>query len=134
MMKTELTEDVLSHQQTLALQALLEGSTVTDAAEAAGVHINSVSRWKNHDPAFRSALRSARSTALEAGLSVLQREAANLARTLVNIATDEQAGKRDRVSAASTGLRLALQMAESDEVDRKIDELEAMLGQIDDAS
>ncbi|MDC3379527.1 hypothetical protein OAX78_04525, partial [Planctomycetota bacterium] len=45
----------------LALAALLEGATVTQAAERSGVRRQTVSGWVNHDSGFIAELRNRRS-------------------------------------------------------------------------
>lgn len=45
----------LTPSQHRALDALIEGLTVTGAADAAGVVRQTVSGWRNHHPAFRAA-------------------------------------------------------------------------------
>ena len=46
----------LTPQQTQAIDLLLTGQSVTDTAAAVGVERETLSRWKNHDAAFMSAL------------------------------------------------------------------------------
>jgi hypothetical protein len=47
----------LTEAQRTALEALLDGATVTEAALVAGVTRQTVSEWKNHEPAFVEVLR-----------------------------------------------------------------------------
>ena len=49
---TASPERTLTDAQETALAALLGGTTVNDAADAAGVVRETVSRWINHDPVF----------------------------------------------------------------------------------
>ncbi|HZY87510.1 MAG TPA: hypothetical protein VFE78_21915 [Gemmataceae bacterium] len=55
-----------------AVQALLQaraaGLTLRQAAQSAGVHVATVCRWQNSDPALRAALEEARAAAREAEL------------------------------------------------------------------
>jgi hypothetical protein len=51
----------ISPAQSFALEALVRGSTVTKAAEAAGVARETVSRWSHHDPVFIAELHNFRS-------------------------------------------------------------------------
>jgi hypothetical protein len=53
----------LSPAQALAVAALASGQTQEEAAEAAGVHRVSVTRWANHHPAFRAELNRLRAEA-----------------------------------------------------------------------
>ncbi|MFN8022118.1 MAG: hypothetical protein U0Q03_11380 [Acidimicrobiales bacterium] len=50
----------LSSEQALAVAALFSGATHAEAAEAAGVHRVTVSKWASHHPAFVSALATLR--------------------------------------------------------------------------
>jgi hypothetical protein len=55
-----MTEPILSKQQQHVLALLAQGSTVEAAAEAVGVHRNTVSNWRRAgSPEFRSAWQSA---------------------------------------------------------------------------
>jgi hypothetical protein len=55
-----MTEPILSKQQQHVLALLAQGSTVAAAAEAVGVHRNTVSNWRRAgSPEFRSAWQSA---------------------------------------------------------------------------
>ena len=58
-MTTQATLNDLTEAQTIALEALLRGATVTDAAKAAGVSRQTVSTWRNQDPLFIAALNAA---------------------------------------------------------------------------
>ena len=57
----------LSADQSAALDLLLAGQTVTAAAAAVGVARETVSRWRNSDPAFMAAYNAALQSAYEAG-------------------------------------------------------------------
>jgi hypothetical protein len=50
----------ISPPQALAVTALVNGSTVTEAAERAGVSRVTVSRWVHHDPEFIAELQNTR--------------------------------------------------------------------------
>jgi len=50
-----LATDGLSPQQRLAVEALIAGSTLTEAADAAGVTRQTVRRWRSEIPAFQAA-------------------------------------------------------------------------------
>ena len=55
----------LTHKQRVAVQALADGESVQAAADAAGVHRRTVTRWKGEDPAFVAELRHIQFGALE---------------------------------------------------------------------
>jgi alpha-beta hydrolase superfamily lysophospholipase len=56
----------LDPNQVEALDLLLAGSTVTEAAAALGVARETVSRWRNSDPAFMAAYNAALQSAYDA--------------------------------------------------------------------
>lgn len=53
------TPDTLTAAQSTALEALLAGASVTEAAKAAGVTRQTVSEWRNQHGAFMAALNAA---------------------------------------------------------------------------
>jgi phage-related tail protein len=57
----------LEADQAAALDLLLAGQTVTAAAAAVGVARETVSRWRNNDPAFQAAYNAAMQSVYEAG-------------------------------------------------------------------
>ena len=57
----------LGADQLAALDLLLAGKTVTEAAAVVGVARETVSRWRNNDPAFQAAYNAALASAYEAG-------------------------------------------------------------------
>lgn len=61
----------LEPKQVEALDLLLSGSSVTEAAAALGVARETVSRWRNSDPAFIAAYNAAIQSAWEATQSQL---------------------------------------------------------------
>ena len=56
----------LEADQAAALDLLLSGQTVTAAAAAVGVARETVSRWRNNDPAFQAAYNAALQSAHDA--------------------------------------------------------------------
>lgn len=61
----------LTSHQTQALDLLLAGRTITQAAEEVGITRETLSRWRNHDPAFQAAYNAALRSAWEACQSKL---------------------------------------------------------------
>ena len=56
----------LTPEQAAALELLLSGQNITAAAEAVGVARETVSRWRNSDPAFQAAYNAALQSAHDA--------------------------------------------------------------------
>jgi Homeodomain-like domain-containing protein len=75
----------LSPAQERALQALLDGATVTEAATAAGVDRTTVHRWQRHVKFFTAMNRAKadRQNAVRAGLQSLTQEAIGTMRDLL---------------------------------------------------
>jgi hypothetical protein len=83
----ELTPD-----QAAALDLLLAGQTITAAAAAVGVARETVSRWRNSDPAFMGALNSALQSAHDAMTKKLLDARARAIDTLADLLdSDDQA-------------------------------------------
>ena len=56
----EITLERLTPVQQHVAAALLQGATISGAADSAGVHRNTVHNWCSENPAFRAALDAAR--------------------------------------------------------------------------
>lgn len=56
----QLAPQVVSPAQAKALEALLEGASITDAAAAAGVDRGTLHRWRRNDFAFQAELNAGR--------------------------------------------------------------------------
>jgi hypothetical protein len=124
MQQLELTEE-LDSRQIAALESLLSGNNITEASAIAGVSRTTLSRWVNHDYAFRTALREARTAAVQAAQSRIQELSPAIVDALANIALDTAAGRRDRTQAAAKLLDLAYRSIDTDELERRISALES---------
>ncbi len=90
----------LTTTQLQVVKALVAGSTIKDAAHAAGVHRSTVHEWINVHPEFRAALDSARNhfaLAAEDDLRSLAEAATSLLRKMIE---DESAPPHLRLRAA----------------------------------
>lgn len=81
----------LKPRQFTALQALLHGETVTDAAEAAGVDRSTVHRWKK-EPVFRAAFNRLRYATQKRIKDRLMHVAEHAAETALDAVQDGDAG------------------------------------------
>jgi hypothetical protein len=79
-----LTRRARRSSQVLAVAALMGGSTVTEAAEKAGVSRETVSRWVHHDPAFIAELQNRRAELI----ATLQFEFASLGKRAIEVMRD----------------------------------------------
>ena len=128
----------LTPEQVLAVIALSTGGTHSQAAEAAGVHRVTVSKWSNHHPAFVAALATLRRDAvMEARAAALRitRTALDVVFATIDAGDVEAAFKWLRMGS---GAALVMQPAEAltshdvvEEVRRTMpDELSQMLSSL----
>jgi hypothetical protein len=93
-LQQDATDFEISAQQRRAIEAILSGNTMTDAAKTAGVNRSTVWRWMNKDAEFQSALNSYKREALDQ-LSMRTTALASLAISAVEAALragDEKTG------------------------------------------
>lgn len=83
-----------------AMEALLAGRTITDAAAAAGVARETLSRWLNHDAAFISAYNQRRNDMWEYSADRLRRLSDRTVDALEELLGHEDAGVRLKAVAA----------------------------------
>ena len=92
----------LTPQQQTAIERLLLGATITEAAQAAGVIRQTVSEWSNHHWPFQSELSERRAQALRDVQQRLEEAALMAVEVLAQIAADpaQPAGVRIKASVA----------------------------------
>ena len=90
----------LSPQQQRAIEQLLMGSTVTGAAEAAGVSRQTVSGWWNGHQAFQAELSERRAQALRDAQQQLEEAALLAVEVLSELARDPAVPASVRVRAS----------------------------------
>ena len=105
------------------IAAMLEHSSLGDAASAAGVSERSLRRWMQ-DPIFETELRTARRRLLDGAINRLRASADGAVKVLDKLAHDEKAAGSVRVAAAYRLLTTALQAAELQDIGERLDELE----------
>jgi hypothetical protein len=91
----------LTSAQAIAVAALVSGSTVTEAAEKAGVSRETVSKWVNHSPAFIAEIQNQRAeftAALRCELMSLGKQAVNVIRETLEKSTGD-GGFKDFMAA-----------------------------------
>jgi len=114
----------LTPAQGRALTALLESTSIREAATAAGVHESAIRKWLR-EPGFRAAYGEARREAVGQAIAVLQRHASAASVTLVGMMTDPECREQTRYSAAKTVLEFALQGVALDDLGARLEALEA---------
>lgn len=116
----------LSAKQQKAIAALLDSSTIKDAAEKAGVSRTTLDRWLD-DEAFAGAYRAASHRVFETALSGLQAITAEAVQTLRDVQRDATARPGEKVAAAKAVLDFALKGREALEVEERLAYLEKTL-------
>lgn len=114
----------LHSRQRRAIEALLTGQTITDAADHAGVTRQTVTRWLAQ-PEFKSALAEAQSAALAAFGAGLVGLSESALQVLAEAMTDERTANRLR--AASIHANSLLRIAELVDLAARVEALEQRL-------
>jgi hypothetical protein len=112
--------------QERAIIALLSGPTLRAAASSAGISETTLWRWLR-EPNFRAAYRRARREALERATSRLAALVETAVEALGEIVADRTVSPHVRVSAASRIVEFALKAAEIEDVQARLEKLEAAL-------
>lgn len=121
------SEDLPAKQQK-ALTALLNSSTVPEAAKACGLSEATLHRYLRED-VFKSYYRRARSEIVEHAIVQLQRDCGVASRTLRAVCENTEAPASARVAAAKAILEGAVKAVELQDLVSRIDELERKTGQ-----
>jgi uncharacterized protein YggE len=112
--------------QERAIIALLSEPTLRAAAASAGISETTLWRWLK-DPDFARAYREARREAIEQATAQLQALASEAVRTLGQILRDDKAAPHVRASAAARVLALAYKSRELDDLESRLETLEASI-------
>lgn len=91
----------LQPKQREALDALLSGASMTEAAATAGVHRATLHNWCRENTIFRAALRDAQSQKAQIVLDGFRDATAKALETIESIMTDPQAPAAVRLRAAT---------------------------------
>jgi hypothetical protein len=113
----------LTPGQETAITALLNESTLKQAAERAGIGERTLHRWMD-DPLFMNAYRKARRMAFGHAIALSQRYAAMAVQTLAKVMTDPAAAHSSKVAAATAVLKFGRDAIELDDLAERVDALE----------
>lgn len=116
-------------KQLKALEALLEGANVQDAASAAGVNRKTVGRWLN-DPAFWTLYQVNSRRVLELAARRLTGKLDAAVGLLASVIDDDEAPASVRLRAASQVIDGSLKLLELTDVQERIAALENRLGHV----
>lgn len=109
----------------LALVQLLAGATDEEAAKAAGVSRQSVSKWRNHVPAFIAELRSRQAEVFERSIRRLALGLERAAAAIVGLADSKD--EEVRLRAAVALFKTYSQAREVEEIEARVVTLEQKL-------
>jgi hypothetical protein len=112
--------------QERAIIALLSEPTLRAAASSADISETTLWRWLR-DPDFKDAYRKARSDALTQATARLQTLTGAAVEALAEIVGNERVSPHVRLSAASKILEMAYKAAEINELQARLEKLEAHL-------
>lgn len=118
--------NALTPQQHQVLVALLGGSPILRAAEAAEIDPSSVYRWLKL-PAFQEALRDGRRLLAQQGLAQLQGLVADAVGVVRQILNDDTRTPTVRLRAAELVLNQTVKYLELEDLERRLRELEALV-------
>ncbi len=116
-------------KQHTAILHLATGSSIKEAALAAGVSTSAIDKWKRNEE-FQQLLNDAIQKIYLAGIAELAKGCLESARELRRIATDPDAGDRVKVSAISA-LFGQIEKVREWELESRLERLERLLDGID---
>ncbi|MHB1959409.1 MAG: hypothetical protein ACYCO5_10300 [Acidobacteriaceae bacterium] len=108
------------------ISALLVSRTLAEAAALLSVSVRTVQRWMRHG-AFQEQFRQAKRNMLQQALGKLRHDSGTAAAVLAEISSDTDAPHGARVTAASRLLELGLHAHEMENLEERMDKLEAAL-------
>lgn len=120
--KTELTP-----KQLKAIECLLTGATITDAAEKASVGYTTLRRWLSEDEDFKTTFESAKARVFEASVATLQDATDDATKCLREVVNNKKAPAGARVNAAGKIWEYALKARESVETRQILERIEQQL-------
>ena len=118
----------ITRKRQLAIAALIEQSTVQQAAKTAGIGQATLFRWLR-DPAFQSAYRDAKRRVVDQAIGRLQRASSEAVDTLREVMLDAEKPPSARVACARAILDFAVKAVELDDLTTRMEILEQRVGE-----
>lgn len=112
----------------IAIAALLKTTSVSKAAEVAGVGERTLRRWLSM-PEFQVEYRRARRELISGAIHTLLHATSTATHVLVTIMQDEKQPATARVSAARTILQLVTRSFNDDDIHERLAEMERLLAE-----
>jgi hypothetical protein len=120
--------EALTAQELAFVEALARGDTIREAAEANHLAYSTGRRWRRR-PELQAAIRELARDAVQAGTLALGQGAKTAATTLRQIAAGKARAAGPRVTACRAILEIGLRVLEVEELEARVQALEASLGQ-----
>ena len=109
-----------------AISALMSCSTIEAAADQVGVDKSTLYRWMDRDD-FQREYKRARREALTRSIARLQKASTEAVQTLQEVMNDTDAKDSTRVRAAEKVMKFAIEAAEIEDMQERLDALEDVL-------
>lgn len=122
-----MSSEELSPAQLTAITSLITGANFNETAEAAGVSLMTLRRWRRGDTAFSRELQAQKKELLNQTTGQIANAAADSIAVMMEVRDDLGEAGAVRVRAASKLVDLAIQIGEMDVMQAEIDELRARL-------
>lgn len=116
--------DILTGKQLRAIDALMTGATIADAATAAGVGLRTLYRWRTL-PTFRHELQTRATDSLDATARAMSATMSDAPATIAAIMSDDTMPPGVRLNAAKIALENGIRLMELVDIVRRLDALEA---------
>jgi hypothetical protein len=116
----------LPRRKVLAIAALVECSSLRDAAAKSGIGVSTLRRWLASDKDFREALKQAQSAVLDLAIARAQSVADSAVSTLETIHADTTKPANARVAAARYLDSRRIPLTEIGEIKQQIAELKKL--------
>ena len=125
-MTTKGHGEKITRKQELAIAALVSEPSIGKAAAKAGIAKKTLWRWLQRN-AFREAYRKAKMELVRHAMAQLQAAMVEAVQTLRDVMGDIEATPSARVSAAKAVMALGLKATELEELEARVEKLEANL-------
>ena len=113
----------LPRKRQQAIAALIEHSTMKEAARAIGIGEATLHRWLK-DQSFLASYRETKKCIVDHAITCLQRATGEAVKVLQEILSDPDKPPSSRVTAARTILDMAVKAVEMDDLTSRIEEIE----------
>lgn len=117
-----------TYKQEQAVAALINSSSISEAAQVAGVGERTLFRWLNEQE-FKEQYRHARREVVAQALANLQRVCSTAVNTLSEIMENSEASPSARVTASRAALELAIRSVETEDIMARLERLEEEVDQ-----